>query len=431
MAQYPHAPPAAEPPAEDESSRSKVFPVHGNTTNFNINSLLYNNILQSDYFKALYQLRTYHETIDEVYNSVRHVGPWQTGTTRTPSTASCLLLKFMLMKLTHKQLRGLLETSDSPYVRSMGLLFLRYCCPPKDLWSYFEPFLEDDEEFAPSPDEDLKMTMGEFCIKLLTDMQYFGTTLPRIPVPIERKIKVMLLLLQERQRRRRENARLQDLGKFSKGSKVQAIYGDEANEPAWYEAVIDSKASTDDFYYVTFPEYGNSELVDLGDMRIVEEKSTRRSAERSSRRSSSRERDRHRHSRSRSRSRDRRRSRSRSSDRRGGSSREGVSGQRDLMAEVLQKERAASESVGSKYAVRPASYKGSLSLKQERFTVRKRSRSRSPPRGSNRDRRPSGRDRRSPSPPSQASVQKSREVSREQQEKMKRILDRYGDASAK
>lgn len=391
---------------------------------------------------------------DEVYNSVRHVGPWQTGTTRTPSTASCLLLKFMLMKLTHKQLRGLLETSDSPYVRSMGLLFLRYCCPPKDLWSYFEPFLEDDEEFAPSPDEDLKMTMGEFCIKLLTDMQYFGTTLPRIPVPIERKIKVMLLLLQERQKRRRENARLQDLGKFSKGSKVQAIYGDEANEPAWYEAVIDSKASTDDvidhfsvteeerpgagggarsgqFYYVTFPEYGNSELVDLGDMRIVEEKSTRRSAERSSRRSSSRERDRDRHRHSRSRSRDRRRSRSRSSDRRGGSSREGVSGQRDLMAEVLQKERAASESVGSKYAVRPASYKGSLSLKQERFTVRKRSRSRSPPRGSNRDRRPSGRDRRSPSPPSQASVQKSREVSREQQEKMKRILDRYGDASAK
>lgn len=54
-----------EPPPEDESCRSKVFEVHGNSTNFNINSLLYNNILQSDYFKALYQLRTYHETIGE------------------------------------------------------------------------------------------------------------------------------------------------------------------------------------------------------------------------------------------------------------------------------------------------------------------------------------------------------------------------------
>lgn len=54
------------PPEEDESRRSKVFPIHGNTTNFNINTLLYNNILQSDYFKALYQLRTYHETIGQL-----------------------------------------------------------------------------------------------------------------------------------------------------------------------------------------------------------------------------------------------------------------------------------------------------------------------------------------------------------------------------
>lgn len=400
---------------------------------------------------------------DEVYNSVRHVGPWQTGTTRTPSTASCLLLKFMLMRLTHMQLRGLLDTDDSPYVRCMGLLFLRYCCPPKDLWAYFEPFLENEEEFAPSPDEDLKMTMGEFCIKLLTDMQYFGTTLPRIPVPIERKIKVMLLLLQERQRRRRDNIRLQDLGKFSKGSKVQAIYADEANEPAWYEAVVDSKASADDvidhfsakeddkpggarsgqFYWVTFPEYGNTELVDLGDMRLPEQESSRRSAEKSSRsrereserrRSGSRDRDRdrdrrHRHSRSRSRDRERDRRRSRSPQRR-----EAAGGKRDLMAEVLLKERTASESVGGKYAVRPASYKGSLSLKQERFTVRKRSRSRSPvPRGGSSrggDRRRDGRRSPSPEPPASA-MQQPREASREQKERMQRILDRYGDASAK
>ena len=74
--------------AEDATSaRSEVFPVYGNTSEFNINKLLYNNIMQCDYFKgtiniiylfivsswksnlvkffptALYQLRTYHETI--------------------------------------------------------------------------------------------------------------------------------------------------------------------------------------------------------------------------------------------------------------------------------------------------------------------------------------------------------------------------------
>lgn len=384
---------------------------------------------------------------DEVYNSVRHVGPWQTGTTRTPSTASCLLLKFMLMRLTHKQLRGLLDTDDSPYVRCMGLLFLRYCCPPKDLWAYFESFLENTEVFAPSPDEELKMTLGEFCIKLLTDMQYFGTTLPRIPVPIERKIKVMLLLLQERQRRRRENARLQDLGKFSKGCKVQAIYSDDANEPAWYDAVVDSRVSADDvvdhfsvkqedtpgggarsgqYYWVTFPEYGNTEMVDLGDMRLPEEKGSRVSTEKTGID----------HELDRGNDRDKRRSRSRDRDRRQSRSRSPrraqVTGQRDLMAEVLQKERTASESVGGKYAVRPASYKGSLSLKQDRFTVRKRSRSRSPGhRGGHRDRDKRPPSRRSPSPEQSSAMQQPREATREQQERMQRILDRYGDASAK
>ena len=66
------------------------------------------------------------------------------------------------------------------------------------------------------------MIMGEYC----TDMQYYGTPLPRIPVPIERKIKVFL----PRQER----------GLFCVGAKARAIYGDEENEPAWYEAVIDS-----------------------------------------------------------------------------------------------------------------------------------------------------------------------------------------------
>ena len=93
-------------------------------------------------------------------------------------------------------------------------------------------------------------------------MQYFGTTLPRIPVPIERKMKVMLLLLDEKKRRRTKNLRSQEDGKFRVGDKVKAIYSDDANEPAWYEAVIDSKdEDSENKYWVTFPEYGNTEHV--------------------------------------------------------------------------------------------------------------------------------------------------------------------------
>jgi pre-mRNA-splicing factor 38B len=31
------------------------------------------------------------------------------------------------------------------YIRGVGFLYLRYCCPPKQLWDWFEPYLDDDE----------------------------------------------------------------------------------------------------------------------------------------------------------------------------------------------------------------------------------------------------------------------------------------------
>lgn len=77
------------------------------------------NIMSSDYFKELYRLKTYHEVIDEIYNQVDHVEPWMTGNCRGPSTAFCLLFKFFTMKLTVKQMHGLLKHPDSPYIRAV------------------------------------------------------------------------------------------------------------------------------------------------------------------------------------------------------------------------------------------------------------------------------------------------------------------------
>ncbi|XP_062107698.1 pre-mRNA splicing factor SR-like 1 isoform X4 [Humulus lupulus] len=131
------------------------------------------NILSSDYFKELYRLKTYHEVIDEIYNQVDHVEPWMTGNCRGPSTAFCLLYKFFTMKLTVKQMHGLLKHTDSPYIRAVcvhvfykprlefpyffellrlsvseakvGFLYLRYAADPKTLWSWFEPYVKDEE----------------------------------------------------------------------------------------------------------------------------------------------------------------------------------------------------------------------------------------------------------------------------------------------
>lgn len=82
------------------------------------------NILSSEYFKELYRLKTYHEVIDEIYTCVKHVEPWMTGNCRGPSTAFCLLYKFFTMKLTVKQMHGLLKHPDSPYIRAVSFFVL-------------------------------------------------------------------------------------------------------------------------------------------------------------------------------------------------------------------------------------------------------------------------------------------------------------------
>ena len=511
--------------------------MHGSSSNYNMNTLLHSNILESEYFRALYQLKTYHEVIDEIYRSVQHVEAWQVGTSRIPSTCFCLLLKFMLMKLTYKQMKGILETEDCPYVRAVGLLYLRYTCPPKDLWKWYLPFLEDEEEINPSADPSVTMNIGEYCIKLLTEMQYFGTTLPRIPVPIERKMKVMLLLLDEKKKRRKTNQRSLDLGLFCEGAKVRAIYGDEENEPCWYDALIDSiDPDTANKFWVTFPEYGNSECVDLGDMELIHDKapekekiengshkekdqgskqSSRRSSERDRNgrdRSGSRRRDRHsrdreseaegrrrgssadrdrgrvrdrsrdrdggkkkddrssrdrdrerksdkrrKDSRSRSRSRSRGRDRGRNEDSNGGRNNKDRRDDRSkgspakseageevheesLMEKVMKLQRDASAAVGRNYGNRPVSYKGSLALKVDRYTVRKKSQSPERRRGHGGGGGGGGRRvSRSTSPKNRngrggsivESAMMKTEVSREQLDRMKRLREQYGDASAR
>ncbi|KAL0396373.1 UNVERIFIED_CONTAM: Pre-splicing factor SR-like 1 [Sesamum calycinum] len=137
--------------------------------------------------QSMSNLETYHEVIDEIYVTVTHVEPWMTGNCRGPSTAFCLLYKFFTMKLTVKQMHGLLKHPDSPYIRAIGFLYLRYIADPKTLWSWYEPYLKDDEEFSPGSNGRMT-TMGVYIRDLLLGQYYFDTLFPRIPVPVLRTI---------------------------------------------------------------------------------------------------------------------------------------------------------------------------------------------------------------------------------------------------
>lgn len=69
---------------QKEGKKSNVLPLWGNERTMNLNPLILTNIQSSHYFKVnLYELKTYHEVIDEIYYKVSHLEPWEKGSRKT------------------------------------------------------------------------------------------------------------------------------------------------------------------------------------------------------------------------------------------------------------------------------------------------------------------------------------------------------------
>lgn len=172
----------------------------------------------------------------------------------------------------------MLDHVDSPYIRCIGFLYLRYAADPSTLWSWFEPYLYDEESVQIRQGK-ADTTVGQYVRMLLENQEYYGTRLPRLPLQLERQFKVKLLQAE----RVEERAKLHEQNKaameyFQKvGSRVQALYGDEENPVTWYDAMVDRVILRDlesgemlsrPKFQVTFPEYGNTEIVSLGEVDL-------------------------------------------------------------------------------------------------------------------------------------------------------------------
>ena len=102
-------------------SRSRAMEQHGNTTTFNLENVLYQNIQTSLYYRETCdKLTTWEHCVDEMYENVDHVEPWMSGNARGPSTAFCLVYRLGELKPTVKQVKDLIDHSDSPYIRAVG-----------------------------------------------------------------------------------------------------------------------------------------------------------------------------------------------------------------------------------------------------------------------------------------------------------------------
>ena len=185
----------------------------------------------------------------------------------------------------------LLDHVDSPYIRGIGFLYLRFAGEPTAMWKWIEPYVYDDEPIVVAatsnknkarPGQRQKSeTVGDFVRRLFSsERDFYGTMLPRIPIQVERDLQVKLLFaekIQERSRKHISNRKTMDYFK-TLGSRVMALYGDDDNPITWYEGVVERVVLRDEGasvqltvpkFVVTFPEYGNTETVTLGEMEMV------------------------------------------------------------------------------------------------------------------------------------------------------------------
>lgn len=123
--------PPSPPPAAQQQQQSQraatacglpAMEIWGNATTFNLESVLRQNILGSDYYRGTCaKLATWSDVVDEVYNNVDHVEPWMSGNARGPSSAFCLLHRMFTMKLNAKEIKDMLDHADSPYIRAVSV----------------------------------------------------------------------------------------------------------------------------------------------------------------------------------------------------------------------------------------------------------------------------------------------------------------------
>ncbi|VDK46088.1 unnamed protein product [Anisakis simplex] len=197
------------PDIQKITKKNNILPLWGNTQSMNLNALVLENIIQCTYYKNyLAETTGFQQLTEEIYYNVKHLEPWERGTRKTQgmtgmcggvrgvgaggvvSTAFCLLYKLFTIRLTRKQLVSMINNRDSPYIRGIGFMYIRFCQPPTDLWTWMEPYLDDEEQIDPRSGGGDVMSMAQVVKMMLTKLDWYGTLFPRIPVPIQKDIEL-------------------------------------------------------------------------------------------------------------------------------------------------------------------------------------------------------------------------------------------------
>jgi hypothetical protein len=78
--------------------------------------------------------------------------------------------RYAFPQLTRGQINRLLNHKDSPYIRAIGFLYLRYVCEPKQLLPWLNPYLDDPEPISELGAGGEVTSVGRFVRKILTEL---------------------------------------------------------------------------------------------------------------------------------------------------------------------------------------------------------------------------------------------------------------------
>jgi len=207
--------------SEDRDADSRRGPVElASTKTYGFSGLLQTHIVECAHFKSLLTLETFEQLMDETYQFANSVEPYMANSNTLPSALFCCLYRFFTLGLDSRQLRRLIESQESPYIRCLGLLYVRFGLPHDQLLGWLTEYLLDDEEFKPSPDSEWRTTVGEYVENLLREDKYYNTVLPRLPMVTKRQVEEKLAPLPQNRKRMKANKEIIDTFK-DPGTKVE------------------------------------------------------------------------------------------------------------------------------------------------------------------------------------------------------------------
>eukprot|EP00928_Gymnodinium_smaydae_P100402 TRINITY_DN9840_c0_g2_i1.p1 TRINITY_DN9840_c0_g2~~TRINITY_DN9840_c0_g2_i1.p1 ORF type:complete len:840 (+),score=203.26 TRINITY_DN9840_c0_g2_i1:52-2571(+) len=158
---------------------------------FNCSPLLKEQIVGCSYYKSLMGTEL---SVPELINEIMQFATDTMEAYRNsmePSCFMCCVYRLFTLQLNEDELRRFVDYPDSPLVRCVGLLCMRYCVPSEQLWEKLEDYVLDDAEIIISDSrggEGVRM-IGEYVEDLLLKEKYFTTPLPRIPASVRRKLE--------------------------------------------------------------------------------------------------------------------------------------------------------------------------------------------------------------------------------------------------